>query len=178
MRRLLYLLPIAIFIVLVGYFALALKPGRDPSLLPSALIDKPAPDFALAGLDGAPGLTRDGLKGQVVLVNFFASWCVPCRAEHPLLMRIAEEEHVPLYGIAYKNKPEDAAQFLDRLGNPYRRVGLDLSGHVGIDFGVYGVPETYIIDKTGHIRYRYVGPLTAGALEHELLPRVKELNQS
>jgi cytochrome c biogenesis protein CcmG, thiol:disulfide interchange protein DsbE len=178
MRRLLYLFPIALFIVLVGYFALALRPGRDPSLLPSALIDKPAPSFDLAGIDGAPGLTREALAGQVVLVNFFASWCVPCRAEHPLLMRLAEQEHVPLYGIAYKDKVADTAGFLDRLGNPYRRVGVDASGHVGIDFGVYGVPETYIIDKTGHIRYRHVGPLTADALEHELLPRLRELNRS
>jgi cytochrome c biogenesis protein CcmG/thiol:disulfide interchange protein DsbE len=178
MRRLLYLLPVALFIVLAGYFALALKPGRDPSLLPSALIDKPMPSFDLAGFDGGPGLARDALNGQVALINFFASWCVPCRAEHPLLMRLAETEHVPIYGIAYKDKPEDTKHFLAQLGDPYRRIGLDVSGRTGIDFGVYGVPETYLIDKSGHIRFRHVGPLTEEALEHELLPRLKELDKS
>jgi cytochrome c biogenesis protein CcmG/thiol:disulfide interchange protein DsbE len=176
--RLLYLLPVALFVVLAAYFAVALRPGRDPSLLPSALIDKPAPDFDLAGFDGKNGLTRDTFKGQVVLVNFFASWCIPCRAEHPLLMRLAEQEHVPLYGIAYKDTPENARRYIDQLGDPYRRIGLDESGRTGIDFGVYGVPETYVIDKSGHIRFRYVGPITADALEHELLPRLKALGAS
>jgi len=175
MRRLLYLLPVALFLVVAGYFVLALRPGRDPSLLPSALIDKPAPDFDLAGLGGGEDLSRAGLAGQVVLVNFFASWCVPCRAEHPLLVRLAQQEHVALYGIAYKDKPTDAAAFLDRFGDPYRRVGLDESGRVGIDFGLYGVPETYIIDKSGHIRYRHVAPLTAETIEKDVLPRLKAL---
>jgi cytochrome c biogenesis protein CcmG, thiol:disulfide interchange protein DsbE len=176
--RLLYLLPVALFVVLATYFAVALRPGRDPSLLPSALIDKPAPDFDLVGFDGKNGLTRDTFKGQVVLVNFFASWCVPCRAEHPLLMRLAEQEHVPLYGIAYKDTPENAQRYIEQLGDPYLRIGLDESGRTGIDFGVYGVPETYLIDKAGHIRFRYVGPITADALEHELLPRLKALGAS
>ncbi len=178
MRRLLYLLPILLFAVVAAYFARVLTSGRDPSLLPSALIDKPAPAFDLAGLNGAPKLSRAALAGQVVLVNFFASWCVPCRAEHPLLMRLSEEEHVPLFGIAYKDKPADAAHFLEQLGDPYRLVGLDESGRTGIDFGVYGVPETYLIDKAGHIRFRYVGPLTAEAFEHELLPRLRALERS
>jgi cytochrome c biogenesis protein CcmG/thiol:disulfide interchange protein DsbE len=175
MRRLLYLLPVALFFVLIAYFALALRPGRDPSTLPSALIDRPAPDFDLVGLAGEPGLSRAALGGHAAIVNFFASWCVPCRAEHPLLMRLAEQEHMPLFGIAYKDKPEETARFLAQLGDPYRRVGVDQSGRVGIDFGVYGVPETYLIDAGGHIRYRHVGPLTAAALEHELLPRLKEI---
>ncbi|HYM01850.1 MAG TPA: DsbE family thiol:disulfide interchange protein [Stellaceae bacterium] len=178
MRRLLYLLPILLFAVLVAYFARALTSGRDPSVLPSALIDRPAPQFQLAGLDGAPPLSSDALAGHVVVVNFFASWCVPCRAEHPLLMRLAEQEHVPLYGIAYKDKPADTAQFLSQLGNPYRQVGLDESGRTGIDFGVYGVPETYIVDQAGHIRFRYVGPLTAETFEREILRRLKELQPS
>src|SRR5712692_4764233 len=109
MRRLLYLLPVALFAVLIAYFALTLRPGRDPSALPSALIDKPAPDFDLAGLAGAQGLSRAALGGHPAIVNFFASWCVPCRAEHPLLMRLAEQEHVPLFGIAYKDKPAASA---------------------------------------------------------------------
>jgi cytochrome c biogenesis protein CcmG, thiol:disulfide interchange protein DsbE len=178
MKRALYLLPAILFLVLAGYFGLALRSGRDPSLLPSALIDKPAPDFTLAGFDGAPGLSLAALKGQVALVNFFASWCVPCRAEQPLLMRLADQEHVPVYGIAYKDKPADAKHFLDQLGDPYRQIGLDESGRTAIDFGVYGVPETYLIDKSGHIRFRFVGPITAEALEHELLPRLKRLGAS
>jgi cytochrome c biogenesis protein CcmG, thiol:disulfide interchange protein DsbE len=178
MKRALYFLPVVLFLVLAGYFATALFSGRDPALLPSALIDKPAPDFVLAGFDGQDGLSLAALKGQVVVVNFFASWCVPCRSEEPLLMRLSEQERVPLYGIAYKDKPADARRYLDQLGDPYRHVGLDESGRTAIDFGVYGVPETYLIDKAGHIRFRYVGPLTAEALERELLPRLKAISAS
>jgi cytochrome c biogenesis protein CcmG, thiol:disulfide interchange protein DsbE len=178
MKRALYLLPALAFLVVAGYFALALRSGRDPSLLPSALIDKPAPDFTLAGLGGKDGLSRDALKGRVVVFNFFASWCVPCRAEAPLLMRLAQQEHVPLYGIDYKDKPADAEHYLEQFGNPYRRVGLDESGRTAINFGVYGVPETYLVDRSGHIRYRFVGPLTAEALDNDLLPRLKRLGAS
>ena len=178
MRRLIYLLPVAAFVLLAAYFALALRPGRDPALLPSALIDKPAPGFDLAGLGGKEGLSRDALKGRPALINFFASWCLPCRAEHPLLLRLAQETQVPLYGIAYKDEPENTLHFLDQLGDPYRRIGVDRTGRTFIDFGAYGVPETYLIDKDGHIRFRYVGPLTADAVEHELLPRLRQLGGS
>jgi cytochrome c biogenesis protein CcmG, thiol:disulfide interchange protein DsbE len=178
MRRVLFLLPIALFLVLAGYFWLALTSGRDPHDLPSAMIDKPAPVFALAGFDGAPGIDRAALGGGVTIVNFFASWCVPCRAEHPLLMGLSQRLGVPLYGIAYKDKPEDAQQFLKQLGDPFSRIGLDESGRVGIDFGVYGVPETYVIDKAGRIRLRHVGPLTAEAVTRELAPLVQELGRS
>ena len=178
MRRLPYLIPVALFLVLAIYFALALRPGRDPAALPSVMIDKPAPEFQLAGLGRAPELTRDTFKGQIVLVNFFASWCMPCRVEHPLLMRLAADKEVPLYGIAYKDKPEDARHFLDQLGDPYLAIGVDRSGRTAIDFGVYGVPETYLLDRDGHIRYRFVGPLSAEALEREILPRIKALGGS
>lgn len=178
MRRLVYLLPALIFLVLAGYFAVELRPGRDPTLVPSALIDKPAPVFALAGLDGAPGLDRAALQGQVVLVNFFASWCLPCRAEQPILLRLSHESGVSLYGIAYKDKPEATAHYLNLLGDPYRRVGLDENGRVAINFGVYGVPETYVIDKTGRIRLRHVGPLTAQDVDGELLPLLRRLERS
>ena len=178
MRRLPYLLPVVLFVIVAIYFGVALRPGRDPSELPSVMIDKPAPGFELAGLAGAPEFTPALFKGQVVLVNFFASWCVPCRAEHPLLMRLAAEKEVPLYGIAYKDKPEDAKRFLDQLGDPYLDVGLDGNGRTAIDFGVYGVPETYLLDRDGHIRYRFVGPLSAEALEREILPRIKALGGS
>jgi cytochrome c biogenesis protein CcmG/thiol:disulfide interchange protein DsbE len=178
MRRLLYALPLAGFVVLAGYFAVVLRPNYDPHALPSALIDKPAPAFDLPGLGGGKPLSTAGLLGQVVVVNFFASWCVPCRVEHPMLIRLSEQLHVPLYGIAYKDKPEDSERILQQLGDPYRGIGVDRDGRTGLDFGVYGVPETYVIDKAGHIRKRFVGPLNAEAVEHELLPLLRELERS
>jgi cytochrome c biogenesis protein CcmG/thiol:disulfide interchange protein DsbE len=174
MRRALFILPLLLFLVLAGYFALALRPDRDPHELPSALIDKEAPAFQLAGLNG-DGIARDALKGRPVLINFFASWCVPCREEHPLLMRLAEQEHVPLYGIDYKDRPEAARSLLQEFGDPYQAIGMDQEGRVGLDFGVYGVPETYVLDSSGHIRKRFVGPLTAERVNKELLPLLKAL---
>jgi cytochrome c biogenesis protein CcmG, thiol:disulfide interchange protein DsbE len=176
-RNLLFILPVLLFLTLAGYFALALRPGYDPHALPSALIDKEAPYFALTGLNGGDGVSRDALKGGAVLINFFASWCVPCRVEHPLLMRLSEHNHVPLFGIDYKDQPEDARKLLTQLGDPYRAIGLDSDGRVGLDFGVYGVPETYVLDRTGHIRKRFVGPLTAQQVDNELLPLLKELGR-
>ncbi len=177
MRRALFLLPLALFLVLAGYFVLALRPGYDPHELPSAMIGKEAPAFDLPGLNGK-GIARDALKGAPVVVNFFASWCVPCRIEHPLLMRMAEQEHLPLYGIDYKDRPEDAKKLLAQLGDPYRRIGEDRDGRVGLNFGVYGVPETYVLDATGHIRKRFVGPLTAEQVDKELLPLLRALRKS
>ena len=177
MRRLLYILPVVFFVVVAGYFALALQPGYDPHQIPSPLIDKPAPAFALAGLSG-DGISNEALQGQVVLINFFASWCVPCRTEHPLLIRLAEQEHVPVYGIAWKDKPEDTQRLVAQLGNPYSRIGVDENGRVGIDFGITGVPETFVLDKAGHVRRHYAAPLTAEELRSDLLPLLKELNQS
>jgi cytochrome c biogenesis protein CcmG, thiol:disulfide interchange protein DsbE len=177
MRRALFILPLLLFLVLAGYFTLALRPGRNPQELPSALIDKEAPAFQLPGLNG-DGIARDALKGQPVLINFFASWCLPCREEHPLLMRLAEQEHVPLYGIDYKDKPEAARSLLKEFGDPYRGIGVDKDGRVGLDFGVYGVPETYVLDSSGHIRKRFVGPLTTEEVSRELLPLLKALQRS
>jgi cytochrome c biogenesis protein CcmG/thiol:disulfide interchange protein DsbE len=176
MRRLVYLLPILLFALLAGYFVLGLQ--RDPSLLPSALLDKPAPAFDLPGLGGKPGLATADLAGQIVLVNFFASWCVPCREEHPLLMRLAEEGKIVLYGVDYKDKPDDASRLLGQLGDPYRRIGVDRDGRTAIDFGVYGVPETYVVDRSGRIRYRHVGPITPDDYERKLLPLLKQLGVS
>lgn len=179
MRRVLFPLPLLLFLVLALYFARALTSGRDPHALPSALIDQPAPAFDLAGLEvgGAKGaLSRDALKGQVVLINFFASWCIPCRGEHPLLMRLAEREHVAVFGIAYKNKPEEAQKFIAQLGDPYRAIGLDESGRTGIDFGITGVPETFVLDKAGRIRRHYGAPLTPEQIRDDLLPLLKALN--
>lgn len=176
MRRLIYLLPAVAFVALAVYFFVSLT--RDPSTLPSAMINQPTPAFTLAGLGDKPGLARDEFTGQVVLINFFASWCIPCRTEHPLLMNLSRELSVPLYGIDYKDKPEDAARFLGELGDPYGRIGADREGRVGIDFGVYGVPETYVIDKAGRIRLRHVGPLTPADVARELAPLVKALQRS
>ena len=172
-HRLLLLLPFTIFLVLAAYFAIGLT--GDPSKLPSNMINKPVPEFTLPGLDGGPGLASTDLKGQVRLVNIFASWCAPCRVEHPLLVRLAREEGITIHGIAYKDKPADSQAFLDSLGNPYTSVGSDRDGRVGINFGVYGVPETYVIDKEGRIRYRHVGPLMAYDLEEVILPMLREL---
>jgi cytochrome c biogenesis protein CcmG/thiol:disulfide interchange protein DsbE len=141
------------------------------------MIDKPAPAFDLASLDGGRTLDLNALKGHPFVVNFFASWCVPCRVEHPVLMRLAQQEHLPLYGIAYKDKPEDAQKLLATYGDPYQQVGLDQTGNTGLNFGVYGVPETYVIDKTGRIRRRFVGPLTAETVNKDLLPLLKQLDQ-
>lgn len=177
MRKALYLLPLVAFCVLAGWFALALRPSYDPQFLPSAMINKPAPQFDLASLTDGPNLALRDLKGHVVVVNFFASWCVPCRVEQPVLMRLAKQDHILLYGIDYKDRPAAARQLLTELGDPYRAIGLDPDGATGINFGVYGVPETYVIDKTGHIRKRFVGPLTDDALQ-QLLPLLKHLNES
>jgi cytochrome c biogenesis protein CcmG/thiol:disulfide interchange protein DsbE len=177
-RRLIHLLPLAVFAVVVAYFLAALWSGRDPALVPSALIDKPAPAFDLPGLsDGEPGFARADLDGAVSLVNFFASWCVPCRAEHPILMRLAREEGVRLFGVAYKDKPEAARAFLAELGNPFTRVGVDPTGRTSIEFGVYGVPESYVIDRGGHVRMRHVGAIVPAVLEKDILPLIEDLRR-
>jgi cytochrome c biogenesis protein CcmG, thiol:disulfide interchange protein DsbE len=178
MKRLAYLLPLVLFLVLAGYFAVSLRPNHDIHELPSAMIEKPAPSFDLAGLGDSKKLALETLKGRPFIINFFASWCVPCRIEHPLLMRLAEHDHLPLYGIDYKDKPDDGSRLLATFGDPYRQVGMDRDGRVGLDFGVYGVPETYVIDSAGVIRRRFVGPLTAEVVEKDLLPLLKQLSQS
>ena len=178
MKRLVYLLPLGLFLVLAGYFFVSLRPGPDIHELPSAMIAKPAPAFDLPALDSGTPLALATLKGHPFVINFFASWCVPCRIEQPLLMRLARQDHVPLYGVAYKDKPADLARLLATYGNPYRKVGEDRDGRVGLNFGVYGVPETYIVDRNGIIRKRFVGPLTAEAVNNELLPLLKHLDQT
>jgi len=176
-RKLLFLLPVVLFGGLVIVFAVGLR--HDPHLLPSALIDRPAPDFALPGLyETADGLTRKDLDGRVTLVNFFASWCAPCREEHDELMALSRIPGVSLDGIAYKDKPEESRRFLERLGNPFGRIGIDRNGVTAIDFGVYGVPETYVVDGTGHIRHRHVGPLTAEDVQSEILPLIQQIGRA
>ena len=164
MKRLVYLLPLVLFLVLALYLGrmlqLSLLPGNDIHQLPSAMLERPAPGFDLAGLVDNKPLALDALKGHPFVVNFFASWCVPCRIEHPLLMRLAEQNHLPLYGIDYKDKPEDGSHLLATFGDPYRQVGIDRDGRVGLDFGVYGVPETFAVGREGTIVYKMVGPVT------------------
>jgi cytochrome c biogenesis protein CcmG/thiol:disulfide interchange protein DsbE len=173
MRRLLYLIPVAVFVA-VG-IGLAVGLTRDPGTLPSALLDHPVPAFELPGLDGGEGFSNTDLVGQVSLVNVFASWCVPCRVEHPVLMKLAESG-VPIYGINYKDPADQAQAWLAELGNPFQKIGADRNGRVGIEWGVYGVPETFVVDAEGRIRHKHVGPLQPRDLERTLLPILAELS--
>lgn len=173
LRYLLYLLPLAVFAMVAGYFVVGLH--RNPEDIPSALIGKPAPEFSLPGLDGvAPGFTTADLKGRVTVVNVFASWCVPCRAEHPYMMRFAREDGMRILGINYRDKPADAKAWLDRLGNPYARIGVDRDARVSINWGVYGVPETFVVDADGIIRFKQVGPITTPDLAAKLRRKIAE----
>jgi cytochrome c biogenesis protein CcmG/thiol:disulfide interchange protein DsbE len=178
-RRAMLLAPVALAGAAgIGFFAMLRGMGTgeyDPRGVPSALLGKPAPDFALPPLEGAdrPALAAADLRGdRPVLVNFFASWCVPCVIEHPQLMRLARDG-VPVLGIAYKDKPADSLGFLRRHGNPFARLGVDQPGRVAIDWGLYGVPETYLVDKAGIIRWRWAGPLTDEVLDNQLLPLLR-----
>jgi cytochrome c biogenesis protein CcmG, thiol:disulfide interchange protein DsbE len=179
MTRLLYLLPLLLFFGVAAYFAAPILQGKDPHTLPSAMIDKPAPDATLAPLiSSKPGIDPASLKGDVHLVNFFASWCGPCRAEHPLLMEIGEAGTVPLYGVNYKDAPAAAVNWLAQLGDPFERIGRDGDGRVAIEWGVYGVPETYVVDKAGRIQHRHVGPLSREAFENTIMPLVAKLREA
>jgi cytochrome c biogenesis protein CcmG/thiol:disulfide interchange protein DsbE len=174
MLRLPFLVPLAAFIILVG--GLALRLNNDPPKMPSTLIDKPMPAFTLASLDGSEdGFTNLDLKGDVTLLNVFASWCPGCRFEHPMLLQLADKAELPIYGLNWKDKQVDGARWLGKNKSPYTRVGLDESGRVGIDLGVTGVPETFVIDRTGRIRYRYPGPLTEEIWREDFVPLLKHL---
>ncbi|MEW6353016.1 MAG: DsbE family thiol:disulfide interchange protein [Pseudomonadota bacterium] len=169
-----YLIPLGIFIVLVGFLARGLM--LNPHEVPSPLIGKPAPDFMLPQVqDAAQQLGRKDLLGKVTLLNVWASWCVACRQEHPLLVDLARSGAVNIYGLNYKDKREDAQRWLAQFGNPYVASAFDESGKVGIDYGVYGVPETYVIDRAGVIRHKVIGPLTPESLEKEVLPLIRKL---
>jgi cytochrome c biogenesis protein CcmG/thiol:disulfide interchange protein DsbE len=174
--RLRFLVPIAAFAVLMLTFGWALN--RDPSAIPSALIGQQVPQFALAAVKGrALGLSNSDLIGEVSLVNVFASWCVTCREEHPVFMQIRNENLVPIHGLNYKDRPDDAAKWLDTTGDPYTRTGVDLNGRVAIDWGVYGVPETFVITKDGHIAHKHIGAVTPKDLEETILPLIRRLRQ-
>jgi len=174
MRYVLFGLPLILLAALVAVFALSMD--RDPGLVRSVLIDKPAPQFFLAEVEGlgVPGFDTASLKGDVTVVNVFASWCIPCRDEHPLLMALKDMTGVRLFGINQSDAPENARAFLEELGNPYMAVGSDRDRRVSIDWGVYGVPETFVVDADGVITFKHVGPLTPDTMRTELLPAIEK----
>jgi len=174
MKALRYLIPLGIFAVLVVFLWRGLS--LDPREVPSPLIDKPAPAFLLPQLH-EPGktLSKQDLAGKVWLLNVWASWCVSCRDEHPVLVQIAKTGAVPIYGLNYKDQRDDALSWLKRFGDPYTASVSDLEGRVGINFGVYGVPETFLIDREGRIRYKHIGPVTEKVWAETLLPKVKAI---
>ena len=176
MKAVRWSIPLVIFIVLLAFLWVGL--GRDPREVPSPLIGKPAPAFSLAQLhDPAHSLSNSDLKGKVWLLNVWASWCVSCREEHPLLMQLAASKSVPIYGLEYKDDPGAGMAWLTQNGDPYTASIVDRDGRVGIDYGVYGVPETFVVDKQGVIRYKQIGPLSVDALQKKILPLVRELQK-
>jgi cytochrome c biogenesis protein CcmG/thiol:disulfide interchange protein DsbE len=171
------LLPLVLFAGLAAIFLMRLESHTGPDVVPSVLIGKPAPEFSLPALagSGVPGLSRADLDGQVTLVNIFASWCVPCRQEHPVLEAIARDERIRVVGINYKDRPENARVFLNEMGNPYAAVGVDAVGRTFIDWGAYGVPETYLVGPDGIIAKKYIGPLTEEAVAKDLMPEIEKM---
>lgn len=174
MPKMRYLAPVFIFLVLAVLLWRGLN--LDPHHVPSALIDKPVPVFSLSSLDNGT-LNQQDLQGKVTLVNVWATWCVSCREDHQRLLAIAKENIVPIYGIDYKDHWNSAKNWLDLYGNPYAKVGFDEDGRAAINWGVYGTPETFVIDKHGIIRYKHTGPLTQTVWEHILKPLVKKLQE-
>ena len=169
-----YLLPLAAFLILMGLFAVGLT--RDPRKIPSPLIDKPAPVFELSVLHApVEQFSPEAMKGQVWLFNVWASWCAACLVEHPVLLELQRRGYAPIVGLNYKDEGNAAIAWLNRHGNPYAFSVVDASGRVGIDYGVYGVPETFVIDKAGVIRYKHIGPLTREAVVQDILPLVQRL---
>ena len=169
--KLVWLIPITIFLILAIFLGIGLT--RDPRHVPSPLIDKPVPVFDLPAVQGRElGLSSSNLTGEVSVVNIFASWCVACRQEHPLLMELSRTGLIPIHGLNYKDEQPDAAAWLDQFGDPYTRTGADSNGRVGIDWGVYGVPETFIIGADGRIAYKHVGPIDEQVWKDKMLPKI------
>ena len=180
--RLLMLVPVGLFVALTALLFVRLYAG-DPSKVPTALQDKPVPDFALEPLAGlsdpdgrpVPGFDTAALRtGELTLVNVWASWCVPCRDEHPYIEALSQDPRFRMFGLNYKDQPDNARRFLGRYGNPFDAVGVDSRGRVGIDWGVYGVPETFIVDGTGRIVFKYVGPINGAVLEQVIQPEIEK----
>ena len=179
-RRVMVLAPLVVFLALVALFLIRLYSG-DPSRIPSALIGHPAPQTNLppvAGLErngaAVPGIDAASFKGAVTVVNVWASWCVPCHDEAPLLMRLAQDSRFRLIGINYKDEPDNARRFLGRYGNPFAATGADHNGRAGIDWGVYGVPETFVVGRDARIAYKLVGPITTDNLNSVLKPEIEK----
>src|SRR5437899_3305247 len=170
------LIPLVLFIGLVAFLMIGLH--RDPHEVPSPLINKSAPDFQLQQLnEPAKTISAQEMRGKVWLLNFWGTWCVACREEHPLLLQYAKTNAVPIYGVDYKDERTTALQLLQEEGNPYTVTASDPDGRLSIDYGVYGAPETFLIDRGGVIRYKQIGPITQEAWQKEILPRVKQFNQ-
>jgi len=175
MKYVRFLLPMALFAGILLFLGVGL--GLNPREVPSPLIGKPAPAFTLPRLDDAgQQISRDDLLGKVWMLNVWASWCAPCRDEHPLVIDIARRQLVAVYGLNYKDARPAATRWLANLGNPYRATLVDADGRVGIDFGVYGVPETFIIDRQGVVRFKHTGPLTPDVIRSKIEPLLKDLN--
>ncbi len=171
-----FIIPIVVFAVLVVFLGIGLT--LDPRKVPSPFIDKPAPDFSLPSLhDVNVNLSPQDLAGRVWLLNVWASWCVACRAEHEVLKDLAREDIAPIIGLNYKDHPDNAKRWLQQLGDPYQSSAVDANGKAGIDWGVYGVPETFVIDQQGIVRYKHIGPITAEELHTTIIPLVKTLRQ-
>jgi cytochrome c biogenesis protein CcmG/thiol:disulfide interchange protein DsbE len=175
-KRWVVFLPLGLFLALSGLFLAQLLSGRDTSTVPSALIGQEAPRTELPPLEGIglPGLASAEFAGEVTLVNVWASWCAPCRQEHPLLMQLARDDRVRIAGLNYKDRAENARRFLGELGNPYDAIGVDDSGRTAIDWGVYGVPETFLVGRDGTILWKHVGPFTPQVVIDELMPRIEK----
>jgi len=175
MRSLKFVVPLVVFLGLAAFLAVGLT--RDPREIPSPFIGKAAPAFKLEQLaDASAAFTPEEMKGKVWLLNVWASWCVACRVEHPLLVEMSKQKTVPIVGLNYKDQRAEGLQWLRRHGDPYSLSAYDVEGKVGIDYGVYGVPETFVIDKQGVIRYKQIGPITPEALEKKIMPLVRKLN--
>jgi cytochrome c biogenesis protein CcmG/thiol:disulfide interchange protein DsbE len=176
-RYLRYLVPLAIFMVLVAFLYRGLS--LDPKRIPSPLVGKPMPEFSLPSLkDPAVTISTADFKGKVSVLNIWATWCVSCRAEHEVLLQLAQTNKVDIYGLNYKDERDKAKQWLAQLGDPYVANAFDADGRVGIDWGVYGAPETFIMDQQGIIRHKHIGPLTVDALNNEILPIIAELQST
>jgi len=175
-RRWLVLVPLAFFLILAALFLLQLLSGRDGATVPSALLGQVAPQTELPPLEGLglPGLSSADLTGKVTLVNVWASWCAPCREEHPILMELTGDERITIAGLNYKDTPDNARRFLGQLGNPYDSVGVDAKGRAAIDWGVYGVPETFLVGRDGRIAYKHVGPFTEQSVREDLMPAIEK----
>lgn len=172
-----YITPFLIFLILVALFIFGLQ--NDPREIPSPLINKPAPKFLLPTLHNPEKkISNNDIKNNVFVINVWASWCVACRLEHPILIEAADKKNLKIYGLNYKDKRKDALKWLDKLGNPYIESAFDEMGKTGIDYGVYGVPETFVLDKNGIIRYKHIGPVDKNQLEKFILPLVKKLEIS